>query len=269
MEPGIYTDLTNEAYHSGPGVSKSGLDLIADCPSKFLWNKQAPVDEEKTAALDMGTALHCVILEPEEFEDRFIVAPVFNGRTNEGKAAKKAFYEDCASLGKTIMTAEEGRKLKIMRESVMAHPTARWLLEEEGQNEASIYWSDEETGELCRIRPDRMISDRALIVDVKKVDDMSRFKRHIEEFRYHVQDAMYSHGFKQHFGEDATFLFLAVSSSINAGRYPVDVIDLTPDWKEAGFELFRRDLDTYHQCRTADDWMHIHTLERPRWARAA
>ena len=30
------------------------------------------------------------------------------------------------------MDAEEGRKLYLMRDSVMAHPDARWLLEQEG-----------------------------------------------------------------------------------------------------------------------------------------
>ena len=40
------------------------------------------------------------------------------------------------------MDAEEGRKLYLMRDSVMAHPDARWLLEQEGHSEASFYWID-------------------------------------------------------------------------------------------------------------------------------
>ena len=266
LKPGLYLDLSNEDYHSGPGISKSGLDLIAENPSAFKWQQNAPVDQEKLKALDMGTALHCIMLEPDEFKDRFIVAPEFNGRTNDGKAEKKAFYEESESLGKTIMTAEEGRILPLMRESAMAHPTARWLFEQEGNNESSIFWSDEETGELCRIRPDRMLKNRPIIVDVKKVDGIDRFQRHVEEFRYHVQDAMYSEGFYKHFNEWPQFWFVAISSTISAGRYPVDVFDLTTDWKEAGAELFRRDLNTYHQCKTQDEWLHVHTIQRPRWA---
>lgn len=266
MESGIYPDQSNEAYHASEGISKSCLDLIAVSPSMYQWNKSAPIDEGKTGALDMGTALHCILLEPEEFENRFIVSPPFNRRTNKGKEDEKAFLDECKGSGKTVMTDEEGRKLRLMRESVMAHPTARWIFEQEGRNESSIYWNDPETGELCKCRPDRMLSSQPFIIDVKKVDDLSRFPRHIEEFRYHVQDAMYSSGYEQHFGEAPTFLFLAVSSSANAGRYPVDVIDILADWKEAGRDLFRRDLNTYHQCRQQDDWLHIHTLERPRWA---
>ncbi|EKA6096924.1 exodeoxyribonuclease VIII, partial [Salmonella enterica subsp. enterica serovar Cerro] len=75
IEPGIYYGISNENYHAGPGVSKSQLDDIADTPALYLWRKNAPVDTTKTKTLDLGTAFHCRVLEPEEFSNRFIVAP--------------------------------------------------------------------------------------------------------------------------------------------------------------------------------------------------
>lgn len=134
--------LSNEEYHAGPGVSKSQLDQIAESPATYIWAKNAPVDEEKLKAFDMGSAIHCLLLEPDEFKDRFIIAPPFNRRTNAGKAEEAEFLASCAELGKTVMDAEEGRKLYLMRDSVMAHPDARWLLEQEGHSEASFYWID-------------------------------------------------------------------------------------------------------------------------------
>lgn len=266
--PGIYHGLSNEVYHQGPGVSKSGLDLIAESPASYVWQRAAPVDEDKLKALDMGTAIHCLLLEPDEFKDRFVVAPEFNRRTKEGKEKEAEFLSDCEGLGKTIMTAEDGRKLMLMRDSVMAHPDARWLLEADGHAEASIYWSDSETGELCKIRPDRIINGRPVVVDVKKVDDMSRFERHIIEFRYHVQDAMYSEGYREHYGEDPVFLFLAVSSSVNCGRYPVRVRPLDDDLKQMGRDLYRCDLKEYHRCREENDWHDFKPIICPRWARS-
>ena len=89
IEPGIYYGISNENYHAGPGVSKSQLDDIADTPALYLWRKNAPVDTTKTKTLDLGTAFHCRVLEPEEFSNRFIVAPEFNRRTNAGKEEEK------------------------------------------------------------------------------------------------------------------------------------------------------------------------------------
>lgn len=263
---GIHYDLPNEEYHSGPGISKSGLDSIARNPASFIWQQNAPVNEDKLQALDMGTAIHCLLLEPDEFEDRFIIAPEFNRRTKQGKEDEAAFLKQCADSGKIIMTKEEGDALRLMAGSVNAHPTASALLSAEGVSEVSIYWTDDETGELCRIRPDRMIPEHHIIIDVKKVADIDRFERHAEEFRYHVQDAMYSEGYYRHFGVWPKFYFLLVSSSISAGRYPVDVVELDPDWKQAGAELFREDLQTYHRCKEADSWIHIRKANRPRWA---
>lgn len=267
MEPGVYFDISNEAYHAGPGISKSQLDDIAINPAIFQWRKLAPEDDEKKAALEMGTALHCVLLEPEEFDKRFIVAPEFNRRTTQGKADEKAFLEDCAGCGMTVMDAEQGRKLKLMRASALAHPAARWLLEAEGHCEASIFWNDDETGELCRIRPDKFLSSQPVVVDVKKVADMSRFARHVEEFRYHVQDAYYREGFSRQYGEYPLFVFIAVSESIDCGRYPVRVFQLGEDDVQVGYDLFRRDLNTYHECLASGNWGGIEEITRPDWAK--
>lgn len=77
-----------------------------------------------------------------------------------------------------------------------------------------MYWNDEETGELCRIRPDKWLNEHNVIVDVKKVADMDRFARHIEEFRYHVQDAMYREGAMRVTGQPHGFSFLPSAKAL-------------------------------------------------------
>ncbi|WP_289992032.1 PD-(D/E)XK nuclease-like domain-containing protein [Photorhabdus laumondii] len=267
MKPGIYYDISNENYHNGEGVSKSQLDDIAKSPAFYRWKKNAPIDTEKLKALDMGTALHCLLLEPDEFSNRFIEAPEFNRRTNQGKADEKEFLKDCEKTGKTVMDYERHRKLKLMRDSVMAHHAARYFLEADGYNEASIYWSDTDTDELCRIRPDKFLLNQPVIVDVKKVADMERFPCHIEEFRYHVQNAMYQEGYLRHFGESPLFLFIAVSESIDCARYPVRVFELDSDDVDVGFNLFKQNLHIFHECRINDDWGGIEPISRPNWAK--
>lgn len=267
MKPGIYYDISNADYHAGDGVSKSQLDMVALSPALLQWSKAAPVDEEKTKALDMGTALHCLLLEPDEFDKRFIVAPEFNRRTTAGKEDEAAFLRDVAGMGMTVMTNEQGRKLNIMRDSAMAHPAARWMLEAEGKCELSAYWNDAETGELCRFRPDKWLLENNVIIDVKKVADMDRFARHIEEFRYHVQDAMYREGALRVTGQPHGFFFIAISETIDCGRYPVRVFELDAQDIDTGHALFRRDLNTYHECRINNEWGGVETIKRPEWAR--
>ncbi|HBE5201984.1 TPA: exodeoxyribonuclease VIII [Escherichia coli] len=267
IEPGIYYGISNENYHAGPGVSKSQLDDIADTPALYLWRKNAPVDTTKTKTLDLGTAFHCRVLEPEEFSNRFIVAPEFNRRTNAGKEEEKAFLMECASTGKTVITAEEGRKIELMYQSVMALPLGQWLVESAGHAESSIYWEDPETGILCRCRPDKIIPEFHWIMDVKTTADIQRFKTAYYDYRYHVQDAFYSDGYEAQFGVQPTFVFLVASTTIECGRYPVEIFMMGEEAKQAGQLEYHRNLRTLADCLNTDEWPAIKTLSLPRWAK--
>ena len=267
IEPGIYYGISNENYHAGPGVSKSQLDDIADTPALYLWRKNAPVDTTKTKTLDLGTAFHCRVLEPEEFSNRFIVAPEFNRRTNAGKEEEKAFLMECASTGKTVITAEEGRKIELMYQSVMALPLGQWLVESAGHAESSIYWEDPETGILCRCRPDKIIPEFHWIMDVKTTADIQRFKTAYYDYRYHVQDAFYSDGYEAQFGVLPTFVFLVASTTVECGRYPVEIFMMGEEAKLAGQQEYHRNLRTLADCLNTDEWPAIKTLSLPRWAK--
>ncbi|HAW5517864.1 TPA: exodeoxyribonuclease VIII [Escherichia coli] len=267
IEPGIYYGISNENYHAGPGVSKSQLDDIADTPALYLWRKNAPVDTTKTKTFDLGTAFHCRVLEPEEFSNRFIVAPEFNRRTNAGKEEEKAFLMKCASTGKTVITAEESRKIELMYQSVMALPLGQWLVESAGHAESSIYWEDPETGILCRCRPDKIIPEFHWLMDVKTTADIQRFKTAYYDYRYHVQDAFYSDGYEAQFGVQPTFVFLVASTTIECGRYPVEIFMMGEEAKLAGQLEYHRNLRTLADCLNTDEWPAIKTLSLPRWAK--
>lgn len=68
MNPGVYAGIPNAEYHGGPGISKSGLDLIHRSPMHYHAVVTAANDNhEPTAAQAIGTAAHMLILEPGEF----------------------------------------------------------------------------------------------------------------------------------------------------------------------------------------------------------
>lgn len=74
MKPGIYFDIQNHDYHGGPGVSKSGLDLIHRSPMHFKAVLDAANDNQPTPAQAIGTAAHAIILEPAEFVKNYCLA---------------------------------------------------------------------------------------------------------------------------------------------------------------------------------------------------
>ncbi len=267
ITPGYYRDLSNEAYHRGPGISKSQLDLIHKSPALFQWSKAAPEDEEKKAALNIGDAVHAILLEPHRFAEQYAIGPADAPRNT--KAGKEKWEEFEATLtGQTVLTADEGRKVHLIRESVMAHPHARWLVEAEGDAEASIYWKERSTGLLARCRPDKTIPSLGWIADVKTTADMSKFARSVYEYRYHVQDPFYCDGYAEHFGEQpAAFVFLVVSTSIECGKYPVRLFTLDLEAKSIGRDTYLEDMAIYADCMRTGEWSGLETISLPYWAK--
>jgi exodeoxyribonuclease VIII len=298
-------ELSNEAYHSGPGISKSQLDYIAKEPALLHWSRNAPRDTEAKTAVDLGDALHAMLLEPDRFHEEYCCdfAPPADAlvTTDQLKAhldkigadykktGTKAVLEAACleadpdapiasvlrkrweeSVGKRhIFTAEEWRKLHLMQASVMAHPTAKALLEDDsGINEASLYWRDAETGVLCRCRPDRMVPRYKMVLDVKSTADIDKFERSLMDYRYHVQAPFYNAGYEAYFGEPPrAFVFLVVSSSRSAGRYPVRLVSLHPDDYAQGLDEMRGNLETYAEAERSGIWSGIGTVRLPRFAR--
>lgn len=67
IEPGIYTDIPNDAYHAGPGISKTGLDLFHRSPFHLHAIKSGMFPKPETKSQYIGRAFHAAILEPDVF----------------------------------------------------------------------------------------------------------------------------------------------------------------------------------------------------------
>jgi hypothetical protein len=122
--PGIYPYLDNDVYHRSPGLSKSGLAMLRECPAKFEWRYILGNREDETKAMKIGAAFHGLVLEPELFSMNFAVSPKFDGRTKEGKAGKAAFAANHA--GKAIIDEDDFSLIRAMAEAVL-NPAAENL----------------------------------------------------------------------------------------------------------------------------------------------
>ena len=280
MKQGWYDGISNSDYHNDDSVSKSGLDLIAIDPASYLWRKDAPVDTEKLKALDYGTDFHAYCLEPELFKKKYKVLPVFNRRKDAEKKAEIELMDEWKESGIIPVKSEDMVKLEMMRGSLMAHPTARAIMDMKGVSERSFFWEDDETGIKCRCRPDkiielpdnhgfRFIESEAthLVVDLKSTGDINKIEKSIEEFRYFVQDPFYSLGVETviEFSK-VDFLFVFVSTTIDCGRYPVRVVRLSATAKFDGKEEYRKNLNSLSSMKKPNDWLSVLEIDRPQWA---
>lgn len=73
IKPGIYFDMPEDEYRAAPGLSQSALKDLEVSPLRY-WhlhiNPNRPA-ERVTPELTFGKALHCMVLEPKAFVERY------------------------------------------------------------------------------------------------------------------------------------------------------------------------------------------------------
>lgn len=271
---GICNGITNEAYHAGPGISKSGLDLVARSPQHYWHSYLNPNREPRTetAAMKMGTAIHTAILEPADFHDRYrIMQDVIDRRTKAGKEMYQAYVLEAEAVGATLISAADAVIALDVAASCRNHPLAARLLSE-GKAEQSVFWTDPETGVLCKCRPDWLMdpTPNHAILDVKSTADASpeAFMRSAYTYRYHVQAAWYLDGVEAATGmKPDSFIFLAIEKD---APYAPAFYFADEDMIAAGRAEYRRALRTYADCLSADLWpgyqQKLVPLSLPKWA---
>lgn len=262
-------DCSNEQYHSGPGISKSHLDAIADASPKHYWHKYINPDREPqppTPAMVLGSAIHAAILEPDIFASQYVADPGISRRSNAGKAEFEAFQAE--NRGKTILTDDDFQTCLAVRDAVHTHPVAAGLLQG-GVAEQSFYAIDDETGELIKCRTDYLAGD--LIVDVKSTEDASPngFGKSSANFRYPMQVAWYRHVMRMAFGEAPPhWVFLATEKK---PPYAVGIYFPMPEDVERSMAAARRHLDRIVEHRRSGHWPDYATevlpLSLPTWWR--
>jgi exodeoxyribonuclease VIII len=169
--------------------------------------------------------------------------------------------------GREIITVEENTKLTAIRDAVRSHPAAAKALAGSPVIEQSIFWDAD--GIACRCRPDA-VTERGVILDLKTTRDASPegFAKSIAQYRYHVQAAFYSDGYKAAFGEAPRgFVFIAVETE---PPYLVAVYVASETMTSRGRIEYQTDLDTFRECVATDTWPGYSssplTLDLPKWA---
>lgn len=248
--PGIYTGIPNDEYHSGPGVSKSGLWTIYNqTPAHFRFPPEKKETAQSQAIKDLGSAIHAAILEPDLFERDFIRGPE-DRRGNKWKDLVEVATLD----GKTVLVEAAYDEALAVRDMVHRNAWINAILTQgDGVNEASGYAADPVTGELRRVRPDRYRRDLRVMIDVKSTESAAaeKFKRSVTAYGYHAQEAFYTDVW-QDLGQPVDgFVFIAFEKK---SPYAVQVFELPPAIVEEGRAIMRKALDTYAECHRKNAW---------------
>ncbi|KQR90990.1 MAG: PD-(D/E)XK nuclease-like domain-containing protein [Microbacterium ginsengisoli] len=236
---GVVLGLPEDEYHAHPALSSTGARQLLIAPAKFLFARSAPRVHKK--AFDVGTAAHSRVLgtgwEIVAIPDSVLAV---NGAASTAKA--KAFIEEARANGQVPIKQAEFDEVTAMSEAVLAHPSARILLEQDGAAEASVFGVDPETGVETRARFDFLGrgSGRRVGVDLKTLHGEAspvKFAKTVADHGYHVQGAHYEDTLRFVGEHIDAFAFIAVEKE---PPYLVGVFVLNEDYREIGAARARR-----------------------------
>jgi len=269
MNPGIYSNISNEEYHKSEGLSASGLKLLARSPAHYKYSVR-----EETPAMRKGTAVHAAVFEPERFGTDYIIAPELDRRTKAGKEA----WAELETSGKIVLSADEYTDITGMAAAVREDEVAGQLVTG-GKAEQSIFWDmtialdGKPTTVRCKARPDyiREAGGRYNIIDLKTTEDarLPAFTRAAHDYGYHLQAAFYQAGCRSILELPVDlFAFIVVEKK---APYAVMVYVASQDFMSLGHGSNSRLVSIYARCKANDEWpayqSEVLELGVPAWAR--
>jgi len=240
----ITKNLPYTEYEKLPGLRASDMKTLLKSPKAYYNAKTLGIKKDASKSMNLGSAAHTAILEPEKFADEIVV---FDGAVRRGKEWDKFKAEH---EGKLILNANEFDSVTEMAKAVNRNVDAVNLLRE---GDAEVTLEFEFMGRKFKSRLDWLDGD--IIVDLKTTRNIGAydFKRDMFNLGYHIQFAIYHHAIKEHTGKDPKFFVIAVDNS-GEEMSEASVFRIGTDVLDKGYADLRQALRVLEECEKNDYW---------------
>lgn len=239
-------------------LSASDVKLILENPYLYKIGYQ----RESSDSMILGSVIHSLVLEPENFDRDFEVIEPVNIRTKAGKDIMGKHKRDS---GKTIVPLPFYEKAKKVANSVLSSDIGN--LFKNGVAENSYF--GELYGVKCKCRPDYVLeaSSKKVIIDLKTTKfggaSPDAFMRSIASYGYYIQVAFYLNLLQ---ADDFIFVAVETDEPFMIGVYELDRVSL-----DFGESEIRRAIEIYQNLDKIDcvykdsDFKKKQTLTLPNW----
>lgn len=266
-------------YYDIDALSNSSLSVLKRSPQEFYERFVTGNQKgEETDAMRLGSAVHMLALEPEKFDNEYVVldGPV-NPRTQAAYGRDtKAFSEWLESVSvdetrKIIIRDDFDQSLKIAQ-AFHSHEIIEGLMSVEGKEfEKTLlltYQYDDGSSEKVKCKPDCIIPAECVIIDLKTSSDPrpEEFQWSALRYGYYRQAAIYLDACEVFYGKEFRFLFGVVNSK---APHECGVFELTLGDIQRGREEYHELIEEYSRRKLSNNWrsdwqVGIHSLSLPR-----
>lgn len=187
--------IVNKLMTQEDHLSYSSLSCFKQSPQKFIDYKLGI--KEETDAMQYGSMMHCLALEPDDFGNRYYVIndyekckEIGGAKPRSTKLYKEWYESEKAHAGtKTIVQLEDYSAAMVAANNIRHNRASARILQLAGEREKPMEW------EYKNFRFKGFIdgSGEKIIFDLKTCTDASpdKFQREIINRAYYLQAAMY------------------------------------------------------------------------------
>ncbi len=209
--------LTDKEYFAYPAISKSQLHQYDPLNPIAFWrwcklNPQCTPDKE-TDAMVNGKLRHMLLLEPQKFEQEFLVIEGGYGYGTRNTKAFQKVIEDNPT--KTVITQEMLETAKLQIDTLKSYPLIQSVLEG-ATVEKAFLWTDEETGLplKCKLDLIKNIADGLVITEYKGASNMDNITKGIDIPGRQWEAGMQTKAIKAKYGVTPFKMLFIVQSTI-------------------------------------------------------
>ncbi len=255
---GIFYHQGIDSYHSGPGISKTGLCKLDEAAASYKhYCCQKEIGHRpSSASKDLGKIFHA-LMDGSFYTEYAIVPDIRRG-------TKAWLAEEKKHAGKMLVKAKDVEISIAMADAVKRYESE---LNEDllsaGDYEVSYYWRDKITGLLCKCRPDFISSDQKIVVDFKTARRVEHegFKWDAYNYHYYVSAAFTLQGVEAVTGiRPDRYIFLVVCSE---PPHLVASYEASTEEIELGKEFISRNLINLKICNFHGHWPGLPATIKP------
>ena len=254
--------ITNDEYHGDRDyLSSSALKMLLFDINKF--HSQYILNQPSTfssSAMDLGSYVHSLILEPENTESDFAIYPGIKRGENWEK------FRDEELNGRTVLSVMNSRVANEMVETYKDNSDAVSLLKD-GEAEYTI--ASNLNGVNVKVRADWWDEKNNNIVDIKTTSSNMN-KKELEEsighFNYDLSTALYIDTFKSITGKEVPDFYFIFIGSRNTKT--TVVFKASKKLIENGRRKYKAAIKKYLKLKKSGEWLDtgVEEIGVPTWA---
>lgn len=207
--------MNEREYHAHHALGSSDIKQLLQNPYGFRQEKPS------SKALELGSLVHKLILEPQEFASSYYVLDNIDKRTKEGKEKYLKALAEAEAENKEIIDIATYNQGKEIAEAFNQSAVSKLI----SGGVAEYCAFSEIDGVAVKCRPDYYRTDKKIIIDLKTTSlaggaSALNFQKAVANYRYYIQASFYM----QILGADE-FYFIAIETQAPymIGVYKLDI----------------------------------------------